>query len=66
MISDDNQQLSAEDLREIEECEKIVRFWEEVMGGRHPRIKIPPHLVSFFLMFLLEYSTVLCFILWYG
>jgi hypothetical protein len=47
MISDENQQLSAEDLREIEECEKIVKLWEEVMDGRHPRMKIPPHFVSF-------------------
>jgi hypothetical protein len=47
MASDENQQLSAEALREIEECEKIVELWEEVMDGRHPHIKIPPHLVSF-------------------
>jgi hypothetical protein len=47
MASDENQQLSSEDLREIEECEKIVKFWEEVMGGRHHQIKIPPHLVGF-------------------
>ena len=46
MASDENQQFSAEDLREIVECEKIVGFAHEVMAGHHPRIKIPPHLVS--------------------
>jgi hypothetical protein len=31
MTSDENQQLSVEDLIEIEECEKIVGFGEAVM-----------------------------------
>jgi hypothetical protein len=45
MASDENQGLSLYDLREIEEYEKIAKFGEEVMAGRHPRIKIPSHLV---------------------
>ncbi len=38
--------LSAEELREILEYERIVQFRDAVMAGTHPRIKIPPHLLS--------------------
>lgn len=38
--------LSAAELREILEYEKIVQFRDAVIAGTHPRIKIPPHLVG--------------------
>ncbi|PMD47584.1 hypothetical protein L207DRAFT_506575 [Hyaloscypha variabilis F] len=38
--------LSAEELREILEYERIVQFRDAVMAGTHPRIKIPPHLLA--------------------
>ena len=38
--------LTAAELREILECEKIVQFRDAVLSGTHPRIKIPPHLVG--------------------
>jgi hypothetical protein len=36
--------LTAEEIHEILECEKIVRFRDAVLLGTHPRIKVPPHL----------------------
>lgn len=36
--------LTMEELHEITECEKIVRFRDEVLAGKHPRIKVPAHL----------------------
>ncbi|KAH8804779.1 hypothetical protein F5884DRAFT_680546 [Xylogone sp. PMI_703] len=36
--------LTADELREILECERIVRFRDAVLSGTHPRIKVPPHL----------------------
>jgi hypothetical protein len=36
--------LTAEEIHEILECEKIVRFRDAVLSGTHPRIKVPPHL----------------------
>lgn len=36
--------LTAEEIHEILECEKIVRFRDAVLSGSHPRIKVPPHL----------------------
>lgn len=38
--------LTAAELREILEYEKIVQFRDAVLAGTHPRIKIPPHLVG--------------------
>src|SRR6266536_2851290 len=38
--------LSAEELREILEYERIVQFRDAVLAGTHPRVKIPPHLVG--------------------
>lgn len=38
--------LSAKELREIQEYEKIVQFKDAVLAGTHPRIKVPPHLAS--------------------
>lgn len=38
--------LTAEELREILEYERIVQFRDAVMAGTHPRIKIPPHLLA--------------------
>jgi hypothetical protein len=38
--------LTAEELREILEYEKIVQFRDAVFAGTHPRIKIPPHLAG--------------------
>jgi hypothetical protein len=36
--------LTAEEIHEILECEKIVRFREAILSGTHPRIKVPAHL----------------------
>ncbi len=36
--------LTAEELREILEYERIVQFRDSVLAGTHPRVKIPPHL----------------------
>jgi hypothetical protein len=38
--------LTAEELREILEYERIVQFRDAVMAGAHPRVKIPPHLLA--------------------
>lgn len=38
--------LAEDDLRQISECERIVRFRDEVLSGAHPRIKLPAHLVA--------------------
>jgi hypothetical protein len=38
--------LTAAELREILEYEKIVQFRDAVLAGTHPRIKIPPHLAG--------------------
>jgi hypothetical protein len=38
--------LTAEELREILEYERIVQFRDAVLAGTHPRVKIPPHLVG--------------------
>ncbi|CZT06168.1 uncharacterized protein RAG0_11976 [Rhynchosporium agropyri] len=38
--------LTAEELREILEYERIVQFRDAVMAGSHPRIKIPAHLTG--------------------
>lgn len=36
--------MSAEELRELLEYEKILQFRDAVLAGTHPRVKIPPHL----------------------
>src|SRR5947199_1363776 len=38
--------LTAEELHEILECEKIVHFRDAVLAGTHPRIKVPANLNS--------------------
>jgi len=38
--------LTAEELREILEYERIVQFRDAVLAGTHPRVKIPPHLIG--------------------
>ncbi|KFY41802.1 hypothetical protein V495_04783 [Pseudogymnoascus sp. VKM F-4514 (FW-929)] len=38
--------LTRDELHEIEEYEKIVRFRDIVYSGAHPRIQIPPHLAG--------------------
>jgi len=38
--------LTAEELREILEYERIVQFRDAVLAGTHPRITIPPHLAG--------------------
>lgn len=32
--------------RRLEECEKMLRFRDEVLSGAHPRIKVPAHLLA--------------------
>jgi len=41
---EEEEELTESDRREIDECMRIVRFSEEVIAGRHPRVKIPPHM----------------------
>ncbi|KAL6881011.1 hypothetical protein J3F83DRAFT_720678 [Trichoderma novae-zelandiae] len=36
--------LAAKEAKEIEECEKIVRFRDAILAGKHPSIKLPPGL----------------------
>ncbi|KAJ4406812.1 hypothetical protein N0V82_010038 [Gnomoniopsis sp. IMI 355080] len=38
--------LLEEEKRKIEECERILRFRDEVLSGSHPRIKAPAHLFA--------------------
>lgn len=38
--------VTAEELREILEYQKILQFRDSVIAGSHPRIKIPPHLAA--------------------
>jgi hypothetical protein len=45
-VGTDGTPLTAEDLREILEYEKIVQFRDAVLAGIHPRVKIPSHLIG--------------------
>lgn len=38
--------LTEEEKHQIGECERILRFRDEVLSGAHPRIKVPGHLFS--------------------
>lgn len=38
--------LSEEERHKIEECERILRFRDQVLAGSHPRIKAPAHLLA--------------------
>lgn len=38
--------LSEEEEHQLRECERILRFRDEVLSGAHPRIKVPAHLVA--------------------
>jgi hypothetical protein len=38
--------LTADNIREIKEYEKIIHFRDAVIAGTHPRVKIPAHLVG--------------------
>ncbi|KAM3077115.1 hypothetical protein ACMFMF_005030 [Clarireedia jacksonii] len=38
--------LTADNIREIKEYEKIIHFRDAVLAGTHPRVKIPAHLVG--------------------
>jgi hypothetical protein len=40
VVATNGMALSAENLRVIAECEKIVRFRDEVFAGTHPRVKL--------------------------
>lgn len=46
MASKSSDMLSEEEKQQIRECEKIIRFRDEVLSGAHPRIKVPAHLVA--------------------
>lgn len=37
---------SEEEEHQLRECERILRFRDEVLSGAHPRIKVPAHLVA--------------------
>lgn len=38
--------LTDEERHQIAECERIIRFGNEVLSGGHPRIKVPAHLYA--------------------
>lgn len=38
--------LTEEEKHQIEECERIIRFRDEILAGGHPRIKVPAHLYA--------------------
>jgi hypothetical protein len=46
MTPDENRALTEAGMREIAEYQKIIEFSEQVLAGKHPRIKLPSHLVS--------------------
>lgn len=50
--------LTRDELHEIQEYEKIIRFRDIVYSGAHPRIQIPPHLAGKSLVKPLSPSTV--------
>ncbi len=37
--------FSVDEVRQIREFEKIVKFRDAVVSGSHPRVKLPPHLI---------------------
>lgn len=45
MASGMSASLSEEERHKIEECERILRFRDQVLAGSHPRIKAPAHLL---------------------
>ncbi|OBT60858.1 hypothetical protein VE03_09704 [Pseudogymnoascus sp. 23342-1-I1] len=51
--------LTRDELHEIQEYEKIIRFRDAVYSGAHPRIQIPPHLAGKPMVKPLSPSTVL-------
>ncbi|KFZ07777.1 hypothetical protein V502_09765 [Pseudogymnoascus sp. VKM F-4520 (FW-2644)] len=51
--------LTRDELHEIQEYEKIIRFRDAVYSGSHPRIQIPPHLAGKSMVKPLSPSTVL-------
>ena len=46
MAPESSVMLSEEEKYQIRECERIIRFRDEVLSGAHPRIKVPAHLVA--------------------
>lgn len=38
--------LTDDELQQIHECERILRFRDEILSGSHPRIKVPAHVVA--------------------
>lgn len=38
--------MTEEEKHQIEECERVLRFRDEVLSGAHPRIKVPEHLFA--------------------
>jgi hypothetical protein len=46
MAANEDRPLTQWEIEEIKRCEAIVKFSEDVLAGRHPRIKIQPHLVN--------------------
>jgi hypothetical protein len=50
--------LTRDELHEIQEYEKIIRFRDVVYSGAHPRIQIPPHLAGKSLVKPLSPNTV--------
>ncbi|KUI69126.1 hypothetical protein VM1G_03879 [Cytospora mali] len=46
MAPESSVMLSEEERHQIRECERIIKFRDEVLSGAHPRIKVPVHLVA--------------------
>ncbi|MBE3043953.1 hypothetical protein IMZ48_15550, partial [Candidatus Bathyarchaeota archaeon] len=38
--------LTEEERLELEQCQRIIQFRDEVFAGKHPRVKLPAHLAS--------------------
>lgn len=38
--------LTEEERFELEQCQKIIQFRDEVFAGKHPRVKLPAHLAA--------------------
>ena len=38
--------LTEQERFELEQCQKIIKFRDEVLAGKHPKVKLPAHLAS--------------------
>lgn len=38
--------LTEEERFELEQCQKVIKFRDEVLAGKHPKVKLPAHLAA--------------------